>query len=197
MRPAWEGRLVSRVLAEIARRQYPQVLDLGPLCGASVTQLARLGARVHVEPFEPPPPTPPRRPRQPPPPLVPLRIARLDASFDLVLAGEWLDFVPPDRWDDFGTELARVVRGGGWVVLFSRMGRSTMMDRPAAFRVEADGRLVRQAARGARRPRWSPTTREIERVLGAFVVEQIHLYRDQLREVVARRRHAEAEGNAP
>jgi hypothetical protein len=173
------------VLARIFRTSHPEILDLGPMCGETVVYLARRGARVTVEPFTPPQPVPPRRPGQPPPDVPPLRIEQPDGKYQLVLAWEQYDFVPPERLTDFGAELRRVLDDDGWLFLFSHMKPESEADPPARFRLLADDMIVREESGMKRRRRWAHATRDIERSLAGFSIQSVHLQRSQIREFAA------------
>lgn len=184
---------LGRVLGRLLKEEQPRILDLGPLCGESAVYLAGRGARVSVDAFEAPPPTPPRAPGQsredaPPPP--PLTIDQADALFDLVLAWEHADFVPPERLRDFGAELRRVLAQGGYLLLFARnsaAGDDPAWRRPGRYRVVADDRLAREQGAGPARRRWVHPTREIERALAPLSIQGLHLQRNQVREFLARK----------
>lgn len=183
------GQALTRVLKE----ERARILDLGPLCGESAVYLAGRGAKVSVEQFTAPDPAPPRDPKkpaeeQPPPP--PLTIDQADALFDLVLAWEHTDFVPPERLADFGAELRRVLAQGGYVLLFAR--NSPAADdkgwrRPGRYRVVADDRIVREEGKGPLRKRWVHPTRDIERALAPLSIQGLHLQRNQVREFLAKK----------
>jgi len=170
-----------------------RILDLGPFCGDSAVYLAGRGAKVSVEPFSAPDPAPPRDPRkpaeeQPPPP--PLTIDQADALFDLVLAWEHTDFVPPERLADFGAELRRVLAQGGYLLLFARNSPAEddkAWSRPGRYRVVADDRIVREPGTGPARKRWVHPTREIERALAPLSIQGLHLQRNQVREFLAQK----------
>jgi len=185
---------LRRVLERILKIEKPEILDLGPLCGASAVYLAGRGARVSVEEYQPPPPTPPRDPAissDKHPPKVPITIEQNADRFDLVLVGEQIDFVPPDRISDFGAELRRVLADGGYVLLFAR--NSEAKDDPAArrpgrFRIIADDRLLHEDSGVPNRKRWVHPTREIERALAPLSIQGIHLQRNQIREFLAQKK---------
>jgi hypothetical protein len=172
-----------------------RILDLGPLCGDTVVGLARHGAKVSVELFEPPAPTPrhePSRPGEKPPPPPPLKIEQPDGVFHLVLAWEHVDFVPPDRLSDFGAEINRVLASGGFVLLLARnvaADKDADRDwrRPAHFRLVGADQLVREVGAGPERQRWVHPTRAIERALAPLSIQGIHLQRNQMREFLARK----------
>jgi hypothetical protein len=176
---------LARVLARIFRGDRPQILDLGPMCGQSVVYLLERGSKVHVEPFEPPKPTPPRKPGKPPPEVEPLRLDQPDERFDLALVWEQIDFVPRERLKDFGAELRRVVRDGGWLFLMSHMKPDAETERPARYRLLADDMIVREPTDLKPRRRWVHATRDIERALAGFSIHSLHLQRTQMREFVA------------
>lgn len=184
---------LQRALERILRQDKPEILDLGPMCGASVVYLAGKGARVSVEEFDPPPPIPPPDPSQPagePPPKAPLRIEQPDGRFDFVVAWEQTDFVPPDRLADFGKELHRLLAKGGYALLFARSGSGgakPSQGSPGRFRIIADDKLIQEESGLERRMRWIHPTREIERALAPLHIQGIHLQRNQMREFLARK----------
>jgi len=177
---------LARVLARVFREPKPEILALGPLCGDSVVYLAGRGARVHVEDLDLPEPGPERKPGDThvelPPPF---RLDQPDARFSLVLAWETLDFVPPDRLQEFGSELRRVLRDQGTLFLFSHAKPLQTHEPPARYRVLADDVIVREAKTDLVRIRYTHPTREIERALRGLAVQGIHLQRSQMREIVA------------
>lgn len=167
------------------REPKAEILDLGPLCGESVVYLAGRGARVTVEDFEPPPPTPPRQPGEIMIERAPIQFDHPDGRFDLVLAWELTDFVPPDRLPDYGAELRRLTRDGGWLFLLSHAHPQSQNEPLARYRLLADDLIVRESCDLPPRRRWVHPTREIERALVGFSVQGIHLQRNQMREVLA------------
>jgi hypothetical protein len=174
------ARALDRVLS---RGRSPEILDLGQVCGSSAVYLAGRGAKVSVEDFEPP------RAAGPDAAGVPIRIQQPDGKFDLVLAWEHLDFVPPDRLSEFTAEIGRILAPDGWLLLFSRDGNGAPIehDRPASYRITADDRMVRTPTTGAARPRWMRPNRAIEHALAPLTVEGIHLRRNGIREFLARK----------
>lgn len=175
---------LARVLARVYRESKPEVLDLGPLCGDRAVYLAGRGARVHVEDPEIPEPLPARRPGEVAPPVVPVRLDQPDAKFHLVLAWEFLDFVPPDRLQEFGAELKRVLRDGGWLFLFAHQKPPAEAEPVPRYKLLSDDLIVRDIPSGPARRRWSHPNREIERALAGLAVQGIQLQRSQLREIV-------------
>jgi len=176
---------LGRVLARIFKEARPEVLDLGPLCGQTVTYLASRGARVTVEPFDPPHPVSAAIPGQEPPDPPPIHFDQPDAHFDLVLAWEHLDFLPPERMPDFAAEVLRVLRDGGWLFLFSRMASPTGPEQPPRYRMLADDMIVREPTDLPARRRWGSSTRDIERALKGFSIQGVQLQRNQMREFSA------------
>lgn len=176
---------LARVLARTFREAKPEILDLGPLCGESAVYFAGRGSRFRVENFEPPEPTPPRTPGEAPPAVEPLRLECDDGRFDLVLAWETFDFVPPDRLHELGQEVRRVLRDGGQVFLFCHQKPASEAEIPPRYRMIADDLIVREPSLGRTRRRWAHPTREIERALAGLSVQGIHLQRSQMREIVA------------
>lgn len=171
---------LEKALHFVMRREHPHVLDLGPMCGETVTFLAGLGARVTVTEFDAP--STPRRPDD-----RPLALDQPNASFDLVLAWEHIDFMPPERVKEFANELRRVMTADGWLFLFSRAIHRAPAGRRSRFRVLERNRVARERLDEAPRPRWVHTSRELERALSGFLIEGIHLRRNQVRELVATR----------
>ena len=176
---------LARVLARVFREPKAEILSLGPLCGESVVYLATRGARVHAEDFEPPPCTPPRQPGEVPVEKVPIRFDHPYGKFHLVLAWELTDFVPPERLADYGEELLRVTRDGGWLFLFSHARPLSSSEPLTRYRLLADDRVVREVCDLPRHHRWVHPNREIERALTGFSVQGIQLQRTQMREILA------------
>jgi len=170
---------LEKALHFVMRRDRPTVLDLGPMCGETITFLAGLGARVTVEEFEPP-----SRPRTAG--EKPLRIEQPNGKFDLILAWEQIDFMPPERLKEFAAELRRTLSADGWLFLLSR-ARDLGLGRRARFRVMERNRIAREPIEEAPRPRWEHSSRAIEIALSGFLIEGIHLRRNQIREIVATR----------
>lgn len=176
---------LARILARVFREGKPEVLDLGPMCGETVVYLAGRGARVHVVDFDPPPPTPPRRPGEIFVEKPTLHFDQPDGKFDLVLAWELTDFVPPDRLPDYGAELRRVTRDGGWLFLFSHLQPPAQSESLVRYRLLADDMVVREVTDFPPVPRYVHPTREIERALAGFAIQGIQLQRNQMREILA------------
>jgi hypothetical protein len=169
----------------VFRDSKPEILDLGPLCGETVVYLAGRGARVHVEGFEPPEPLAPKRPGETPAAPIPLRLDQPDGKFNLVLAWELPDFVPPDRLPEFGAELRRVLKDQGTLLLFSQSKPTSASECPARYRLLADDMIAREVPAERTHPRYTHPTREIERALKGFAVQGIQLQRNQMREIFA------------
>jgi SAM-dependent methyltransferase len=158
---------------------------LGPLCGESAVYLAGRGARVHVDEFAPPEPHPPRKPGEPVVEAAPVRLDQPDDAFDLVLAWEVLDFVPPDRLAEVGAEIARVLRVGGHLFLFSHQRPPAEVAVIPRYRLYADDLIGREEPDTPERRRFAHPNREIERGLSGLSVQGIHLQRNQMREILA------------
>ena len=175
------ARALERILH---RRPTPEILDLGQSCGATAVYLAGRGARVSVEEFEPPVSGPlvhdPGRLTN----VDRLALDQEDGKFDLVLAWEHFDFVPPDRLDEFVSELWRVMAIDAWLVLFALDGSPSPhgQGRPASYRVTADDRLMRESGQGPMRPRWSHHNRAIHQALAPLTVVSVTLRRNRIRE---------------
>ncbi len=158
---------------------------MGPLCGESVVFLAGRGARVHVDAVELPEPIPKRQPGEPMPQPRPFKLDHPSVSFDLVLAWELLDFVPPDRLHEFGAEIVRVLRVGGQLVVFAHQKPPADRAILPRYRVLADDMVVREEPATAPLPRYTHPNREIERAIAGLSVQNIHLQRNQMREILA------------
>ena len=176
---------LGRAIARVFREGKPQILVLGPLCGESVVYLAGRGAKVHVDEVELPDPIPRRQPGEPAPAVRPVRIDQPSSAFDLVLAWEMLDFVPPERLHEFGAEIVRVLRVGGQLVAFAHQkppsGRAVL----PRYRLLADDLVVREEPGGPELPRYVHPNREFERAIAGLSVQSIHLQRSQMREILA------------
>ena len=165
--------------------ERPEVLDLGQFSRSAAIYVASRGARVCIEDFKPPPPTPRLKPGAKSIDKPAISIPQPDQKFDLVLAWEHADFVPPDRLGDFARELSRVMLPGGWLILFAedRPGaKGSRPDQPASYGLTADDRIVRSPTSGLVRPRWAHPNRAIERALSPMTVQSIQLQRNRIRE---------------
>jgi hypothetical protein len=180
---------LARALERILKDDKPRILDFGPLCGDTAVRLARLGALVSVESFRVPA-TPPAGPDGEAPPPPPIRLEQDDGRFQLVLAWEHADFVPPDRLREFGGEIHRVLAPGGFALVFARNApaRDDPEQRtPGRYRLLDDDRLLREPMEGPPRERWVHPTRDIERALAPLKIQGLQLHRNQLREFLAQR----------
>lgn len=178
---------LARVLARAFREEKPEILDLGRLCGESAVYFAGRGSRIHIEPFEPPPPIPARKPGEPAVEVEPFRLDAEDRSFHLVLAWETVDFVPPERLAEYGQEIRRVLREGGWLFLLAHQKPDADREPIPRYRILADDLLVREVFDDTLHARWSHANREIEKALAGLSVQGIHLQRSGLREIVAQK----------
>lgn len=178
---------LRRALDAVFRHDKPQILDLGPMCGETVVNLANRGAKVFEEAFVPPPPLPAAEAGGETPEAEPLVLQQPDGKFDLVLAWEHCDFVPPDRLREFCAELRRVLRPGGLLLLFSLNRTSETRDASPIFRYRllGDDRVMRETTEDPARRRWVYPTREIERSLAPLTIQALHLHRNQMREFLA------------
>lgn len=177
--------VLGRAVARAFRDGKPQVLILGPLCGESVVFLAGRGARVHVDEVELPEPIPKRAPGEAPVPVAPFKIEHASGAYDLVLAWEILDFVPPDRLPEFGAELVRLLKVGGQLIVFAHQKPSSENSVIARYRLLADDMIVREEPDGPKLRRYVHPNREIERAIAGLAVQNIHLQRNQMREILA------------
>jgi hypothetical protein len=175
------ARALERILS---RRPNPEILDMGQACGATAVYLAGRGARVSVEEFEPPAAVPTVRDPELGLETERLAIDQPDDKFDLVLAWELFDFVPPNRLDEFVAEIWRVMADDGWLLLFALDGSPAVeaQGRPASYRVTSDDRLVRMPVQGPMRSRWSHHNRAIHQALAPLSVVGVTLRRNRIRE---------------
>ncbi|MHC5024965.1 MAG: class I SAM-dependent methyltransferase [Planctomycetota bacterium] len=186
------ARALKRILSKSER---PEVLDLGQFSPSAALYLAKRGARVTVEDFEPPPPTVRRKKTDAvsddeTPDKQPVVITQPDGKFDLVITWEHGDFIPPDRLQDFAAEMSRVLAPGGWLLMYAKDNPGSTPareDRPACYRLTADDRILRSPAAGPARPRWAHPNRMIERALAPMSVQSIHLQRNRIREILVRK----------
>lgn len=173
---------LARVLAKVVKAERPEILDIGPFCGATAVFLADRGARVSVGELELPLPPPPAEDA----PAPPIHLAQPDGRYHLVLAWELLDFLPPARVPELGRELNRILAQGGFVLIIALADasrRAAAPRRPPRYRVLADDRVAWELASGPPLDRYVHATREIERGLAPLSVHGIHLQRSQMREV--------------
>ena len=176
---------LGRAVARVFREGKPQVLYLGPLCGDSVVFLAGRGARVHVDQVELPQPIPKRQPGEMAVPVEPFRLDHPTGSIDLLLAWEMMDFVPPDRLQEFGAELVRLLRIGGQLVLFAHLKPPSDHGILPRYRLLADDMVVREEPATPPIPRYVHSNLYIERAIAGLSVQNIHLQRNQMREILA------------
>lgn len=118
---------------------------------------------------------------------VPIRFDHPDGMFHLVLAWELTDYVPPDRLAEYGMELRRVTRDGGWLFLLSHAHPESASQPLSRYRLLADDLMVREFCDLPAIPRYNHPQREIERALGGFTIQAIQLQRSQMREILALR----------
>jgi hypothetical protein len=174
---------LARVLTKVLKEPRPEILDIGPFCGATAVFLADRGARVSVGELELPLPPSPAEGE----PVPPIRLDQPDARYHLVLAWEILDFLPQERLPEFGRELTRILARGGFalfIALADASRRAAAATRPPRYRVMAEDRVAWEPAHGAPLERYVHATREIERRLLPLTVHGIHLQRSQMREVL-------------
>ena len=176
---------LGRALARAFRDGKPQILVLGPLCGESVVFLAGRGARVHVDEVELPAPLPKRQPGEAVTPPRPVKIDQPTGAYDLVLAWEMLDFVPADRLQEFGAEIVRLLRVGGQLIVFAHLKPPSERAVFPRYRLLADDLIVREEPAGPLLPRYAHSNLMIERAIAGLSVQNIHLQRNQMREILA------------
>ncbi|MBD3869241.1 MAG: class I SAM-dependent methyltransferase [Acidobacteria bacterium] len=184
-----------QVLEKVFLEPKPEVLNMGPLCGDTVAYLGGKGSRVHLGEFTPPRPMPARVSGKPSPTPAPVSLTYDDQSFDLVLAWDLVDFVPPECLPAFGAELCRILNPGGRLFLFSQANQARtspgpakkeIYDSPGRFRILDPSHVrIEKEDGGARSRRWIHPNRDIERALKGLSVQGIHLLRNQLREFTA------------
>jgi hypothetical protein len=185
---------IARAFDRVFKKSKPEILDLGPISGQTVVYMADRGARVSVEEVERLAPLPKPAPGEKVDDIVvePFRIDQPGGKFDLVLAWEQCDFVPPQRLGEFMAEIRRVMADGGWLLLFSRNAgmnpRAKTTEETAIqsrYRLVDDKMAVREPSGRTAGRRWVHPTREIERALAPLAVQGIHLQRNQIREFSA------------
>lgn len=191
------ARALKRILS---KGEQPEVLDLGQFSRSAAVYLAERGARVHVEDFEPPRATATQttgkkktvaaREAAADEDAEPVVIPQPDRKFDLVIAWEHGDFVPPERLREFANEVDRVLAPGGWLVMYAQDNpgpKEDRRERPACYRMTADDRMQRTASEAPPRRRWVHANRAIERALAPLSVQSIHLQRNRIREILVRK----------
>jgi SAM-dependent methyltransferase len=158
---------------------------LGPVCGDSVVFLASQGVRVTVDAFEPPPLHDPDAQKAP----APIRIPFADDKFDLILAWEWVDFVPKERLPDLAAEIHRLLRPGGQLLIFSlNHSQGAGREAPPRYRVVDVDRVIRESSGGRARRRYVHPTRALEDSLAPLSIQGVQLQRNQMREILASRK---------
>ena len=183
------ARALERILS---KEEQPEVLDLGQHSRSAAVYLANRGARVCVDAFVPPPETPKKKKGQDDSDVekTPVVLAHEDKKFDLVLAWEHWDFIPPDRLADFAAEVDRVLAPGGLLVMYCRdagQASDVLQEQPASYRLTADDKVIREQDTGPTRPRWGHQNRKIEQALAPLSVQSIHLQRNRIREFLVRK----------
>ena len=176
---------LGRAVARAFRDGKPQILVLGPLCGESVVFLAGRGARVHVDEVDLPAPLAKRQPGDPVLPPRPVKIDHPSGAYDLVLAWEIMDFVPPDRLAEFGAEIVRLLKVGGQLVFFAHLKPPSAQAVVPRYRLLADDMIVREETAEPPVPRYAHSNMMIERAIAGLSVQNIHLQRNQMREILA------------
>jgi SAM-dependent methyltransferase len=150
-----------------------------------VVFLAGRGARVHVDEVEVPQPIPKKQPGEPAVTVPPFKIDHASGTFDLVLAWELFDFVSPDRLQEFGQEIVRVVREGGQLMFFAHLKPPSDRAVLPRYRLLADDLIVREEPKVPPIPRYVHSNLMIERAIAGLGVQNIHLQRNQMREILA------------
>jgi hypothetical protein len=176
---------LGKALARALREGKPQILVLGPLCGDSVVYLAGRGARVHVDEVELPAPIPKAKPGEEVAPRRPIKIDQPSGAYDVVLAWEFFDFVPPERLPEFGAEVVRLLKVGGQLVMFAHLKPPSEHAVIPRYRLLADDLVVREEPSGQAYSRYVHSNLTIERAIGGLAVQNIHLQRNQMREILA------------
>lgn len=176
---------LGRAVARAFREGKPEILVLGPLCGESVVFLAGRGARVHVDQVDLPQPIPKRQPGEPAVTPAPFRLEHPSNAYDLILVWEMLDFVSPERLQEFGAEIVRLLRVGGQLILFAHLKPPADRAVLPRYRLLADDLIVREEAAGPSIPRYVHSNMMIERAIAGLAVQNIHLQRNQMREILA------------
>jgi hypothetical protein len=166
----------------VFRDGKPQILVLGPLCGETVVFLAGRGARVHVDEVELPEPVPMGAEA---PLLRPPKLDYPSDAFDLVLAWEMLDFVPPERLHDFAAEIVRVLRVGGQLIAFAHQKPPSDRAIFPRYRILSEDMVAREEPDARPQRRYIHPNREFERAIRGLAVQGIHLQRSQMREILA------------
>jgi hypothetical protein len=175
------SRGLARVLSRLPERDSPaELLDLGSRCGPTAVYLASRGARVRVEPFEPPADL-----------ASWTGIAHEDGRFDVVLAWDVCDFVPPEQLPRFILELERVLAPKGWLLLFAQDNPSRSgpwPESPWSYEVTADDRFMRRPTPEPPRSRWCHPNRRIQQALTTLAIQENNLQRNRLREFLVQKK---------
>ena len=161
-----------RSLAAVSRGgTRPRVLLTGPPAGRTIDAFTALGCRVSVEADD----------------RAPTSIDQPDGAFDAVLGFDILDQLDDRQATSLVAEWSRVLKPGALLFIVARAPHDRT-DQLLRFEVHEQGTLAiesRERRLAGLRRRGNAA---LERLLGAYEIEEHFLRRDGLREVLARRR---------
>mgnify|MGYP001401776842 CR=1 FL=1 len=86
---------------------------------------------------------------------------------------------------EFGAELVRLLKVGGQLIVFAHQKPPSDRGVIARYRLLADDLIVREEPKGPELRRYVHPNREIERAITGLSVQNIHLQRNQMREILA------------
>ena len=183
------GKVLERLFRDDRR---PRILQLGPFSGRSAVHLAERGARVTVDEIDVSTLRPDASDPEAAKTFEPsLRLDHDDASFDLILLWDALDFVPKAGLPACGPEMARLLDDEGWMLMLAGGDVGTEEPPPAApdqFEILGPETISRRPVPGAApQPRYQHPTRRLEKAMAPLIVDGVHLRRSQIREFLLKK----------
>jgi len=183
---SYESEAARRVFDRVARSHRPEVLDLGVLCGETVSTLLEMGARVHVHDVI----SPLSRLKKGAEPdadalLADLKI--LPESLDAVLAWELMDFLPMAQARRAAGRLAHWLKPRGYVMAIFHTASAREAHR---FRLSRDGLIRMEPAGPLPEACQARTNNEALSLFSGFTLVHSSLTRTQIREVLGQRHEA-------
>jgi len=188
---------LEEMTGRLARRERPDILDVGPLCDQNIQHFLSQGCRVFIEAAEDlrrfPQRFPPRDEEQtaaegepPPPPRIVLSYP--DRHFDAVLLWDVMDYLPEEIAGPVGQEVRRISRDGALAYLFSDSRKGAPPEPLLRFRIQEGRSVAAEPMAGPLLARCHREIRDLLRLFPSFEVVRSTLLRSQLREVLLKLR---------